>query len=56
MKNFDDEENTSTRKIMKKFKTEFLEDAELTRLMQKSVSRLIEGPSYSKDETKKKNK
>lgn len=47
--NLDDEEDTSTRKIMKKYKKNFLEDAELTRLTQNSVSGLIEGPSYSKE-------
>lgn len=47
--NLDDEEDTSTRKIMKKYKKKFLEDAELTRLTQNSVSGLIEGPSYSKE-------
>lgn len=47
--NLDDEEDTSTRKIMKKYKTKFLENAELTRLTQNSVSGLIEGPSYSKE-------
>lgn len=47
--NLDDEEDTSTRKIMKKYKTEFLENAELTRLTLKNVSGLIEGPCYSKE-------
>lgn len=48
--NLNGKEDTLTRKIMKKYKTEFIEDAELTWLMQKSVSGLIEEPTCTESQ------
>ncbi|XP_025196824.1 tigger transposable element-derived protein 2-like [Melanaphis sacchari] len=44
--NLDNKEDTLTRKMMKKYKTEVLEDVEFTGFVQNNVFGFIVGPSY----------